>query len=94
MFTNEIGKPLSHNTISNHFKRIVKSIDVDMPFHGLRHSYAVMSLAADADIKSIQENMGHHSAAFTLDTYAHATDRMKQESANRMESFINAVKLG
>ena len=35
--------------------------------------------------------MGHHSAAFTLDVYGHVTDRMKRESAERMERFIRST---
>ena len=43
------------------------------------------------DIKTVQENLGHHTAAFTLDVYGHVTDRMKQASADRMEAFIKGV---
>lgn len=57
----------------------------------LRHSYAVAALRAGDDIKTVQENLGHHTAAFTLDTYAHVTERMKQDSADRMDRFIASV---
>ena len=43
------------------------------------------------DIKTVQGNLGHATAAFTLDVYGHVTDQMKQESANRMESYITNV---
>jgi len=61
-------------------------------FHDLRHSYAIASIQAGDDIKTVQENLGHHTAAFTLDTYGHVTDKMKQESAARMERFINGLE--
>ncbi len=60
-------------------------------FHELRHSYAVAALQSGDDIKTVQENLGHHTAAFTLDVYGHVTDRMKQASADRMEGFIKSV---
>ena len=60
-------------------------------FHDLRHSYAVASLRSGDDVKTVQENLGHATAAFTLDTYGHVTERMKAESANRMEAFIHSV---
>lgn len=41
------------------------------------------------DIKTLQENLGHHTAAFTLESYAHATAQMKTENADRMERFIH-----
>lgn len=92
VFTNELGQPYKHETIRLHFKKIVASMGVpDMRFHDLRHSFAVVSLQLGDDIKTVQENLGHHSAAFTLDTYAHATDSMKKESANRLDAFINSL---
>lgn len=92
VFTNELGGHLVHFTVYKHFKRIVKSIGIPATrFHDLRHSYAVASLQAGDDVKTVQENLGHHAAAFTLDVYGHVSERMKQESANRMEQFIKGV---
>ena len=60
-------------------------------FHDLRHSYAVASLRSGDDAKTVQENLGHATAAFTLDVYGHVTEQMKTESANRMQAFIQSV---
>ena len=60
-------------------------------FHDLRHSYAVASIRSGDDIKTVQDNLGHATAAFTLDVYGHVTQQMKQESPNRMEQFFKAV---
>ena len=57
----------------------------------MRHSYAVAALQSGDDIKTVQENLGHHTAAFTLDVYGHVTEQMKQASAARMERFIQSV---
>lgn len=57
-----------------------------------RHSYAVASLQNGDDIKTVQENLGHHTAAFTLDVYGHVTQKMKRDSADRMQQFIDSVK--
>ena len=46
------------------------------------------------DIKTVQGNLGHATAAFTLDVYGHVTDQMKQASAARMEAFIKSVSNG
>ena len=43
------------------------------------------------DIKTVQENLGHATAAFTLDVYCHVTGQMKRNSADRMEQFIQSV---
>ena len=43
------------------------------------------------DIKTVQSNLGHHTAAFTLDTYGHTTEKMKEDSAVRMEEYYNRI---
>ena len=92
VFTNEIGNNLSAQTVYLHFKKLAASVGLpDARFHDLRHSYAVAALQSGDDIKTVQENLGHYTAAFTLDTYAHVTERMKTESAQRMENFIKGV---
>ncbi len=60
-------------------------------FHDLRHSYAVAAIRSGDDIKTVQSNLGHATAAFTLDVYGHCTDQMKKESAKRMEMYIKNV---
>lgn len=52
---------------------------------------AVASIKSGDDIKTVQENLGHATAAFTLDVYGHVTKQMKQDSAERMEQFIKSV---
>ena len=92
VFTNELGGNLSAQTVYLHFKKLVAEIDCpDTRFHDLRHSYAVTALRSGDDIKTVQENLGHHTAAFTLDVYAHVTAQMKTESANRMQNFISSI---
>lgn len=92
VFSNQLGGHLAHVTVSTNYKKIVKSIGLpDARFHDLRHSYAVAALQSGDDIKTVQENLGHHTASFTLDVYGHVSDRMKIDSANRMENFIKTV---
>ena len=74
------------------FKRVMRSLGLsELRFHDLRHTFAVNSLKAGDDIKTVQENLGHATAAFTLDVYGHVTKQMKQDSAERMEQFIKSV---
>ena len=42
-------------------------------------------------IKTVQSNLGHATATFTLDVYGHFTDDMRSVSAQRMEGFITNV---
>ena len=61
-----------------------------LTFHGLRHSYAVVVIESGDDIKTVQTNIGHATASFTLDVYGHASQKMRQQSADRMERYILA----
>jgi len=92
VFTNELGQHLKHNTVYKNFKAIMEEIGSPQTrFHDLRHSYAVASIKSGDDIKTVQENLGHATASFTLDTYGHVTEQMKRDSADRMERFIKSV---
>lgn len=92
VFTTEFGRYLCNQTVYLDFKKVVKRLGLaSARFHDMRHTYAVISLKAGDDIKTVQENMGHHTAAFTLDTYAHVTPGMKRDSAKRLDQYILGV---
>ena len=92
VFTDEIGNRVTPQALYRAFKLVVTELDMPkVRFHDLRHSYAVVSLKTGDDVKTVQENLGHATSSFTLDTYGHVTDQMKKDSANRMENFIKSV---
>lgn len=91
VFTDQVGRPLAQETVGRDYAAAVKAAGLTgIRFHDLRHTYAVNAIRAGDDIKTIQGNLGHASAGFTLDRYGHFTERMKQDSAARMEGFIKA----
>ena len=92
VFTNELGGHLCHCTVYKKFKAIVSEIGMpEERFHDLRHSFAVASIESGDDIKTVQSNLGHATASFTLDVYGHVSQKMRQQSADRMEEFIQKV---
>jgi hypothetical protein len=52
---------------------------------------AVVSIESGDDIKTVQSNLGHATASFTLDVYGHVSQKMRQQSADRMEQFIQGL---
>ena len=93
VFTTQTGRYVNNKTLWMNFKRIVKELGMpELRFHDLRHTFSINSLQAGDDIKTVQENLGHATASFTLATYAHATLGMKRESANRMDAFIRSLR--
>ena len=92
VFTDEIGRRITPQAAYRAFKLVVTELGFETArFHDLRHSFAVASLRSGDDVKTVQENLGHATSAFTLDVYGHVTEQMKVESANRMEAFIQSV---
>lgn len=92
VFTNDFGGNLSHFTVYKTFKEIVRSIGLEQErFHALRHSYAVVSIESGDDIKTVQANFRHATASFTLDVYGHVSQKMRRQSAERMEQFIRKL---
>lgn len=91
VFTLEDGSLYDQQRVLRAYRNIVKAAGLDgVRFHDLRHTYAVNAIRAGDDIKTIQSTLGHSTAAFTLDKYGHFTDQMKQDSASRMEAFIQS----
>lgn len=92
IFTTELGTPINPKVVYKHYKRMAADFDMsESRVHDLRHTFATISLQNGDDYKTLQSNLGHASAAFTLDIYGHTTDRMKSESASRMQSYINST---
>lgn len=92
VFTDEQGKHIMPDVVYHAFKKAAAQIGkTELRFHDLRHAYAVASIQAGDDVKIVQHNLGHATAAFTLDVYAAAWDSMKDASADRMEGFIQSI---
>ena len=92
VFTNEVGEHIGVEALWQAFKR--RAVAIGLPslrFHDLRHTYATVSLQNGDDYKTVSESLGHATVAFTLDVYGHVTDKMKRDSADRMQSFIDSI---
>ena len=91
MFTTPEGNDISPTSIRYHFKKLVAEIGAPTcRVLDLRHTFAVLSLQNGDDLKTVQDNPGHATAAFTLDVYGHVSEKMKEDSAARMEAYIKS----
>lgn len=92
VFTNEIGKNIAIPTFYRAFKKVVTAIGrPDARPHDLRHTAATVAIASGADIKSVQSLMGHATASFTLNVYAHTSEKMMEDTAARMQAYYNSI---
>ena len=59
-------------------------------FHDLRHTFATLALQNGVDVKTVSGMLGHYSAGFTLDTYAHVTTSAQRHAAEIMENVLSS----
>jgi len=62
--------------------------DDSLRIHDLRHTAASLAVASGANVKAIQQMLGHASAQMTLDRYAGLFDSHLDDVADRMELLV------
>ena len=82
LFSAPEGGPLRrHNFYNRVWERALRDAGLDegTRFHDLRHSAASMAIAMGANVKTVQQMLGHSSASVTLDVYSHAFPALSEQ---------------
>ena len=84
------GKLYGPDCLGRLHKNLLKKAGIteNIPFHGLRHTFATLAIQQGVDAKTVSSILGHYSAGFTLDTYTHVTGEMQKDAAQRMGNFM------
>ena len=86
------GGPISPDSVLNMLHRVLERAGLPkIRFHDLRHTFATLALQNGVDIKTVSGMLGHFSAGFTLDTYAHVTTSAQREAANTMGNVLSGA---
>ena len=83
---------MSPDSVLHMLQRVPKRAGLPrIRFHDLRHTFATMALQNGVDVKTVSSMLGHYSAGFTLDTYAHVTTSAKREAAKTMGNILSGA---
>lgn len=76
LFVNHLGNPITTRGVRDIFKRILQktSLDFQVHPHMLRHTFATHMLENGADLKAVQELLGHENLS-TTQIYTHVTNQ-------------------
>lgn len=84
----ENGELLTTDSIK-YLSRVVNyELNIPFKFHSLRHTHATMLLESGANIKDIQERLGHSKSSITMDVYSHVTKKMSSSTIAILENEI------
>ena len=78
-FVNYRGQPISRKGVWKRFQELEALSGVESKVHTLRHSFATHLLAGGADLRSVQELLGHSDLSTTT-IYTHVTDRQLEDA--------------
>lgn len=90
VFTDEQGRPLRPERATRAFHAAV--IESGLPpvrLHDLRHGAASLALAAGADLKTVQELLGHSTIITTADIYAHVLPELHLRAADAVAELVD-----
>ena len=74
VFVNYRGQPISRKGVWKRFKNLNTLSGIEAKVHTLRHSFATHLLQGGADLRSVQELLGHSDLA-TTQIYTHVDDK-------------------
>ncbi len=90
LFVNKFGKRLDQRSIRRNLNQylLIAGIPVHISPHTLRHSFATHMLNAGADLRSVQEMLGHASLS-TTQIYTHLTTTRLKEVYDKAHPMVD-----
>jgi integrase len=89
MFTYADGRPIRPEYLSHRFCQLTRQLGLPpVRLHDLRHCAATLALASHADLKVIQQMLGHSSIVTTADTYTSVLPETAHRAAQATADMI------
>lgn len=88
----EYGKIISLSSLYNSLTYIgQKYFNKSLSMHKLRHTHASLLLEAGAEMKYIQQRLGHSSDRITTEVYTHMTDKMRNRQKEKYQKYFDKI---
>jgi len=95
VFTRPNGLPLQPDYLTQRFHLLVERHDLPpVRLHDLRHGAASLAHSAGADLKTIQDQLGHASIVLTADTYTSVLPPRQYQAADATARLILTAARG
>jgi integrase len=92
VFVRKDGSPIHPGYASCRFRLLLTQVDIPpIRLHDLRHSAASIAHQAGADLKTLQDLLGHSSILVTADTYTSVLPRAQRRCADATASLVIAA---
>jgi integrase len=92
IFTSDVGTVLDPRRVDEYFATVrTRAGLAEHTFHGLRHDFAGLLLAARVPGRVVSEMMGHANYSITADIYQHVPDELQRLAADQLDAMLSAV---
>ncbi|HXL90377.1 MAG TPA: tyrosine-type recombinase/integrase [Streptosporangiaceae bacterium] len=88
-FTTVTGTPFRPDRMTRMFAKLVAASGLPpVTLHGLRHGAATPALSAGADLKVVQDQLGHSTITLTADTYTSVLPETARTAAEHTAALL------
>lgn len=94
VFTTAQGNPLDGTSVDDVLKvQCAKAGIQEVSFHKLRHTTAILMMAAGVPPSVVKDQLGHATISITVDTYGHAMPGALREASNKISGIFREASL-
>jgi integrase len=91
IFVTGTGMPLKQRGVKREFRKLLAKAGIrSVRLYDLRHTAAILGVAAGISVKVISDQLGHASISFTLEGYSHVLPSIQDEAAAKVEKLLVA----
>jgi integrase len=93
VLADQAGRPIQPQRLSVAFRRAVQASGLPpVRLHDLRHGAASLALAAGADLKTVQDLLGHSTIITTADIYTSVLPEVHDRYADAVADLVQAAQ--